>query len=281
MLGAQLDLFGDRHLRLENARRALAGGRLEDAWRELVRLRSCYPDDAAIAAELDANQRLMARLGEIDARVPGERARLLLQLTRTAHPSLRGWLLRRAATELHRASGPTALLDGRSASVLLLEAREVHTAWAIAAEAVRESPRARFLAYLADVEHRLEHRSRARARYREALALDPHDIDWDEVADDDVKTLPDIAQGELELEDGVAWAAPVGVVMKVLPVGDPPPTPADGDLHAPPGSALEQAREFLRALIRATHERGTHAIDARRQMRALAPQLLAAYLETK
>jgi hypothetical protein len=214
---------------------------------------------------------------------PAERPRSLMDLARGATAGVRGWLLRRAAGELRDASGPTALLDGRAASVLLLEAGDAHTAWTIAAEAVRDSPRARFLSYLADVEHRLDHRSRSRARYREALALDPYDVDWESIADDDVKDLPAIAQTELELEDGVAWAAPVGVVLRVLPAGDPPPASAlhdDVPQRRPP--ALEHARAFLRALTGAGQDRsGANAIAARKQMRALAPQLLAAYLETR
>lgn len=285
VLGAQLDLFDARNLRLEDARRALAGGRAEDACRELARLRNSYPDDLGIAAELSFALTLMRRLGEIEAMAPAERPRSLMELAHGATAGVRAWLLRRAAGELRHASGPTALLDGKPASVLLLEAGDAHTAWTIAAEAVRDSPRARFLSYLADVEHRLEHRSRSRARYREALALDPYDVDWDVVADDDVKSIPEIARTELELEDGVAWAAPVGVVMRVLPIGDPPPSPAspDGVQDHPPAlaPALGHAHEFLRALVRATQDRGANAIDARRQMRALAPQLLAAYLETR
>jgi hypothetical protein len=280
--GAQLDLFGDRHLQLEDARRALAEGRTQDACRELFRLRSCYPEDPGIAAELDVARTLMLRLGEIEAMSPGERPRRLVELARATPAGLRASLLRRAAVELRQASGPTALLDDKAASALLLEAGDAHTAWAAAAEAARDSPRARFLAYLADVEHRLDHRNRARARYREALALDPYDVDWDELGDDDVKALPDIARTELELEDGRAWAAPVGVVMSVLPVGDPPPPPGsrDGVLDQQPPPALEHARGFLRALVRATQDRGANAIDARRQMRTLAPRLFAAYLET-
>ena len=165
----------------------------------------------------------------------------------------------------------------------------MHTAWATAVEAVRDSRRARFLAYLADVEHRLDHKTRALARYREALALDPYDVDWDELTNDNVKALPDIARTEFELDDGVAWTAPVGVVLHVLPVGDPPPppsspSPAPGE-DAPAASAapaaLEHARDFLRALVQATQDRGANALDARRQMRALAPQLLAAYLQAR
>lgn len=282
MLGAQLDLFDDRHLRLEDARRALAEGRTQDACRELFRLRDCYPEDPGIAAELDLARTLMRRLGEIEAMAPGERPRPLVELARATMGGIRAALLRRAAVELRQAGGPAALLDDQAASVLLLEAGDPHTAWATAVEAVRDSRRARFLAYLADVEYRLDHKSRALARYRAALALDPHDVDWDAITNDDVKMLPDLARTELELEDGVAWAAPVGVVLRVLPTGDPPPpsspSSAPGvDVPAAP-AALEQAREFLRALIRATQDRGVNVLNARRQMRALAPQLLAAYL---
>lgn len=42
-------------------------------------------------------------------------------------------------------------------------------------------------------------------------------------ADDEVASLPEIARTELELDDGIAWSAPVGVVLGVLPL-DPPPT---------------------------------------------------------
>ncbi|HEX8114259.1 MAG TPA: hypothetical protein VF516_41300, partial [Kofleriaceae bacterium] len=48
-----------------------------------------------------------------------------------------------------------------------------------------------------------------------------------------------------------------------------------------PTSALAQARRFLAALIRSMHEPGARAIDARREMQALAPRLLAAYLERR
>jgi hypothetical protein len=283
VLGAQLDLFADRHLRLEDARRALAEGRTGDACLELARLRGCYPEDPGIAAELEFARTLVVRLGEIEAMAPCERPRVLVELARATTSGIRASLLRRAAIELRRASGSVGLVDNKPASVLLLEAGDPHTAWAAAAEAVHDSPRARFLSYLADVEHRLDQRSHARARYREALAVDPYDVDWEEIADDAVRELPDIAATELELEDGVAWAAPVGVVMKVLPVGEPPPpsAPHDGGPDLRPPTALERARGFLRALFRATHERGANAIDARRQMRTLAPQLMAAYLESR
>jgi len=279
VVGAQLDLFDDRHLRVEDARRALAEGRTQDACRELFRLRDCYPEDPGIVAELDLARTLMCRLGEIEALAPGERPRPLVELARATMGGIRAALLRRAAAELRQAGGPAALLDDKAASVLLLEAGDPHTAWATAVEAVRDSRRARFLAYLADVEHRLDHKSRALARYRAALTLDPYDVDWDAITSDDVKALPGIARTELELEDGVAWAAPVGVVLRMLPPGDPPPSAAPGAGGSAAPAALDQARDFLRALLRASHERGAGAIDARRQMRRLAPQLLAAYLE--
>ena len=279
-IAPQLDLFGDRHLQLERARRALAEGRTRDACRELDRLRACYPDDPAIAAELKLARVLQRRLGQIEAAPPAERPRQLLgllALSRAVSPVLGASLLRRAALELGRRD-PTALLDDQPASVLLLQSGDLHAARAAAEAAVGASPRARFLAHLADVEHRLDRRSSARARYRQALALDPHDVDWDGLADEEVRSLPDIAHSELELDPGVAWAAPVGVVLGVLPLGEPPPPAPRAEPAEPqPPSALEQARRFLAALVRASRE-PARAIDARREMRALAPQLLAAYL---
>jgi tetratricopeptide (TPR) repeat protein len=274
----QLDLVGDRHLQLEGARRALTEGRAAEASRELARLRVHYPGDPGIAAELDLAHTLEQQITEIDAAPRARRPALLVAAARGATAGVRTLLLRRAAAELMR-DAPTALVDGRPASALLLEAGDLDAARQAAEAAAAHSPRARFLAHLADIEHRLALPGSARERYREALALDPHDVDWDELADEEVRSLPDIARTELELEHGVAWAAPVGVVLGVLPPGEPPPCSAAADRQ--PASALAQARRFLVALIRSMHEPGARAIDARREMRALAPQLLATYLERR
>lgn len=280
MVEAQLDLFGDRHLQLEGARRALTEGRAAEASRELAHLCIHYPGDPGIAAELDLAQTLQQQLGEIDAAPTARRPALLVAAARGATAGARTLLLRRAAAELMR-DAPTALVEGRPASALLLEAGDLHAARQAAEAAAVHSPRARFLAHLADVEHRLDRASSARDRYRKALALDPHDVDWDGLADEEVRSLPDIARTELELDHGVAWAAPAGVVLGVLPPGEPPPLPCDAAPDRPPASALAQARRFLAALIRSMHEPGARAIDARREMRALAPRLLAAYLERR
>jgi hypothetical protein len=275
----QLDLFGDRTLQLEGARRALTEGRAAEASRELARLRIHYPGDPGIAAELDLAHTVEQQLATIDAAPPARHPALLVAAARRATTGVRTLLLRRAAAELLR-DAPTALVDGRPASALLLEAGDLHAARQAAEAAAGHSPRARFLAYLADIDHRLDRASNARKRYREALVLDPHDVDWDELADEEVRSLPDIARTELELEHGVAWAAPVGVVLEVLPPGEPPQLPC-GAAESPAPSALARARRFLAALIRSMHETGTRAIDARREMRALAPQLLAVYLERR
>ena len=177
MLGAQLELFGDRHLRLEDARRSLAEGRLGDACAELDWLRRCYPEDAGIVTELELVRGLLDRLAEIDRLDVDNRPAALLELARSSALASRAWLLRRAAVELRAAGGPAALIDGKPASTLVLEAGDPHTAWDMAADAVGATPRTRFQAYLADVEYRLDQRWRSRARYREALALDPFDVD--------------------------------------------------------------------------------------------------------
>jgi hypothetical protein len=280
MIGAQLDLFGDRHLRLQRAQHALTEGRTLDACSELVWLRRCYPDDPTIVSELETARMLTQRLDEIDRLPAGERPRSLRDLARHAGPGLGKRLLCRAADELLHAGGACALLDGQPASALLVESGDLDRAWQVAAAAVGESGRSRFVGHLADIEHRLGQSNRARSRYRQALVDDPFDVDWDALADDNVKELPDIARSELELHDGVAWAAAVGVVLKILPLGERPALAAS----APEGvsqdrqRALQNARAFLDALVCAAHDRA-NTLAARRRMKALAPQLLAMYLE--
>lgn len=283
--GPQLDLFADRHLELGRARRLLIDGRARDAVRALRELRRRYPDDPVIGAELELARVMERRLDAVAAAVPDERAHLLVALARAAPAELRPALLRRAAAAL-RQSGPAALLGGKAASVLLLEAGELDGAHAAAEAAVGASERARFIAYLADVEARRDLCGLARERYREALAQDPHDIDWDAIADADVRSLPDIARTEFELEDGVAWSAPVGVLLDVLPLGQPPASSGDGAAEPQRAfAAVDRARRFLAALVRDRREPGGSVsgarLAARREMRALAPQLLAAYLASK
>jgi hypothetical protein len=283
--GPQLDLFADRHVRLERARRLLIDARARDAVRELRDLRHRYPDDPVIGAELELARDVERRLDAVDAAAPGERPQLLAALARTAPAEHWPALLRRTAAAL-RQLGPAALLDGRAASVLLLEAGDLDSAQAAAEAAVAASRRARFIAYLADVEIRRDLCGLARERYRAALAQDPDDIDWDAIADADVRSLPEIARSEFELEDGVAWSAPVGVILDVLPLGQ---TPAiSSSVAAAPQSGttpLDRAQRFLSALVRDRHEPGRSVsrarLEARREMRALAPQLMAAYLESK
>ncbi|HET7502034.1 MAG TPA: hypothetical protein VFK02_13550 [Kofleriaceae bacterium] len=277
--GPQLELFADRHLRLERARRALSEARASDAVHELRDLLHRYPGDQVIGAELELARDVERRINGIEAAPPGERPCLLVALARSVTADLQAALLRRAAAELCR-SDPAALLDGKSASVLLLQAGDREGARIAAEAAASASGRSRFLAYLADVEVQCNLRDRARERYREALALDPHDVDWEEIRDDDVRSLPDIARTEFELEEAVAWSAAVGVVLGVLPPGRAPSI-SDAGAAAP----LDRMRRFLSALARDRSQAGRPVggavLDARREMRALAPQLLAAYLESK
>lgn len=281
--GPQLDLFAERHLRLERARRTLSEGCAGEAVRELRDLLHRYPGDLAILAALELAQDVERRLRRIDGAAVGERPGQLLALARSVPVDLQAAVLRRAAEAL-RHSDPAALFDSKAASVLLLHAGDLDAAQAAAEAAANASDRARFLAYLADVEHQRGRRDRTRERYRAALALDPHDVDWDEIRDDEVRSLPGVARLEFELEDGVAWSAPVGVVLGILPLGRAPVITADADVHGG-GSSVARAQRFLAALIRDRGGIGGTAggvvIDARRQMRALAPQLLAAYLEAK
>jgi hypothetical protein len=106
-------------------------------------------------------------------------------------------------------------------------------------------------------------------RYLHALLFDPHDVLWDDLRDDEVRALPDRARYEFELDDDpVAWSAPVGVVCGILPAAS-----RTGPLEPPAAAAVGRARAFVEAAARSDH------IDRRREMRRLAPTLLAEYLE--
>jgi len=72
----------------------------------------------------------------------------------------------------------------------------------------------------------------------------------------------------------------------VLPLGQPPASSGDGAAERQRAfAAVDRARRFLAALVRDRREPGGSVsgarLAARREMRALAPQLLAAYLASK
>jgi hypothetical protein len=187
-------------------------------------------------------------------------------------------LLAQAATEL----GPgEALVAGR----LLLEAREPERAKRVLLEPAAPSTAATLFA-LGDVEAALGDQPAARRRYVEALVRDPFDASFDQVADESVRGLPDLAELEAEVDgDPRAWCAPVGIVAGILPR----PSASTSELPLPPHASAAQAailgraRQFVDALRRAglpdVHTSRDAVIEDRRRMKQASTPLFAWYMK--
>jgi len=259
----QLDLFDDRHQLLVRARKSVAELRLGDARHELIGLCNRYPADPGLAAELARVQRLMVRMTDVELAAEADLPAALLELA--AHVDGAGLgldvrlaLLRRVGETLSNARGDAGLLNGQPPGYYFLLGSDIAAARASLEAAVALERRARFLALLGDAEP-------SRTRYAEALLLDPYDVAIDRVADDEVRSLPDVARFEMGLEaDPIAWAGPTGIVTGVLPGVAVPVAAADGELG--------RARAFATALARGS-------VADRKEMKRLAPELFAAYLE--
>src|SRR5215831_5672028 len=177
----QLDLFDDRHVMLNRARTAVSELRLVDARRELLRLGDFYPRDPGVAAELARVQGVFVRLCDVELLGDGEQAAALLALADEVRAGdlgacFRAALLRRAGEVARAGLGDSGLLAGQPPGFYLLSSGDAEAARASLASAVAREPRARFLALLGDAEHALGAVDAARARYADALLLDPHDV---------------------------------------------------------------------------------------------------------
>lgn len=291
-LGAQLDLFDQRSLGLARVGEALRRGELDAASAELASLCARLPDDRVIRAHARAVRRLRERLEAASLLVPRSRATAVLGVARellgmpVAYRPLGLLLLRRAADEWRRCAGDHALLEGRLPGELLWESGDLASAQASLRRAAQagEGARARFR--LADLTVELGAIESARRFHRDALLLDPHDDAFALVRDSAVRSLPDVAETEVEIEeDPVAWAAPVGVVLGVLPriAGGEEERSAWELVRAPAAlHVLTKARQFVEVLsrlsmpeIRTDREA---VIAARRRLKALCPALFRVYL---
>jgi hypothetical protein len=291
----QLDLFGRRSLAVGRVGEAIAAGRLDEARRLLAEMRAGAPGDVALRRHAAQVTALYRRVRRADALPPPARAPALLEVARALHGAPGAWgalravLLRRVAEDLRADQGDDGELEGQPPGYYLLEAGAAAEAQAslAAAASLRRLPRTLFL--LADAGALLGEPA-SRRIYLEALLLDPFDPALATARDVAVRELPDVARHDLEIEDDpTAWAAPVGLVLGVLPrapaPGAPPLTPAD--LPDPPRSpeqlaALARARTFFEAFALASSRDLRHdndaVIAARRTMKRLAPTLFEAYL---
>jgi tetratricopeptide (TPR) repeat protein len=290
VLPGQVGLFEPRSLLLGRARAAVAQAELDEACATFETLRGRCPDDVAIAREALETRSLRDRLARIEAPRARRREHALLafanELAMSAEPraSLRRRLLTRIAAEIRRQHGDEGELEGKLAGEYLLDAGEIEVAQASLAQAFAVRRDARSLFRLADATLLLGYVGAARRSYLEALLHDPFDPALGTVRDEEVRALPARAHYELEIEDEPeAWSAPAGILEGVFPRLSPAEVqavlpPPDG---LAPGRrrALEGARAFVEALAVSGSAHGGAAIEIRRTMKRLSPQLFRLYMD--
>jgi hypothetical protein len=207
------------------------------------------------------------------------------ELARAAEPraSLRWRLLARVAAEIRRQNGDAGELDGRLAGEYLLDAGDLHDAHASLAAAFAATGQVGALFPLADATLLLGDGAAARRMYLQALLLDPFHPALRRVRDEEVLALPETVRNEIEIEDEPeAWAAPTGILLGVLPRGtaeEGAALPSPEMLSHARGEALTRARAFVDALATAGTAQGEAAVDLRRTMKRLSPQLFGLYMD--
>jgi tetratricopeptide (TPR) repeat protein len=165
---------------------------------------------------------------------------------------------------------------------LRIEAGDLDGALSVLTSALEPTRTADLLFALGDVQTLRGNPTSARRHYRDALLIDPFDAAFENVLDDDVRSLADIAESDVEIEgEPRAWAAAVGIVAGVLAL----PSPSDFPLSEPNPSlaaALGRTRRFIEALVLTTAPHGrqgpTALIEARRTMKRASPALFAWYM---
>jgi hypothetical protein len=197
--------------------------------------------------------------------------------------SLRARLLGRVATEIQREHGDAGELEGKLPGEYLFAAGDLEAAQMSLVAACALQREAQPLYRLADVTFVRGDSMAARRLYLDALLLDPFERALCDVRDADVRELPSVVRYQIEIDaEPEAWSAPAGVVLGVLPRPMPDavralPPPAEA-LSPPRCEALGQARAFVEALARS----GTSPpVELRRTLKALSPQLFAAYMRSR
>ena len=282
----QLGLFDRRLARLRALREAIAAGELSAALRILEGLEDGPDEDLpALRTRVKA---LRAELGRALRSRGSARVMELAVVGRHLHGENEPWaalgrhVLRLAAEEADRTADDA--IDP-PAGRLWLEAGALHEARASLLAALGRRRRAELLFFLGDVETRLGETAAARRHYRDALLLDPFDSAFLTVLDDEVRELPELTEGEFEMEEEPrAWAAPVGVVtgLFVCPREPLQCLPESEGWSERAREALGRARRFLEALAQAASPEARRdpeaLVEARRTMKRVCPALFARYL---
>jgi tetratricopeptide (TPR) repeat protein len=277
----QLGLFDDGTLRLQRVRRVLLESLdLESAADELTHLlrRGPNPDAEPLAAAVAELEDALAAEATGGAR---DLVTALLRLEPVIPDWLRAGWHRRLTLEAEQAHGVGCRIGTETSGWHLLRAGDLRDAERSLRATLRQEPGdARSRAHLADALHLLGQSGAARLEYRRALVDAPDAVEWAALADPEIAALPAIARHEHEVPGSPqGWAAAVGTIETLLPWPTPHlpaigPPPATGSPH--PGLAFYRllcAEHGSRTLAEKTH--------LRREMKALCPSVLAAYLERR
>jgi hypothetical protein len=288
----QVELFHDRYLHLQGARRLVAGGHVDLACSAYARLVRVYPGDAVIADEAQGIDTLRTMFADALAMPDDGRWARLSSIAEQLDPAsdmlsaLRRLVLRYVAMEARQTRGESVEVAGHPLAYLLVEAGLLDEAERLLAERRQHTPCVHNLFLHADLHMLRGEHGAARVLYRSALLMNPYHPYFERIRDQEVRALPEVARYELEMEDDPrAWSAAAGMVTGILPIhpGAHEVCASKPDPGVPASDALARARAFAAALGEAFTARASgdqHAvIAARRAMRQLAPTLFAAYLE--
>jgi len=276
----QLDLFGDRTVLLEAARRAADEGKSDEVRARGSELLVRYPDDPSLLRDVGALTEAISPFERAASLPAKERAEVLLEALRTAPPSgaMRATLLRSIAAALSDAGGEVALVDGLPAGHFLALAGDLDGAENSLRRAILAQPSARITAFLADVLSLRGDHATAHPLFLRALLDSPHDVPFGALQDAEIGRLPTTAEMEIEIdEDPIAWAGPVALVTGVLTTT---PTLFPLPIEIAENARLAGPRAFVEAMMRA-HSPDDDGVAARRTMKRLCSPLFAVYLERR
>ncbi|HRI68196.1 MAG TPA: hypothetical protein PK156_28395 [Polyangium sp.] len=295
VVAPQLDLFNQRVVGLGQVSELLRCGELAEAHRALKVLQSKLPRDPIVAEHARIISDLRHRHGALMALSPKDRAPAMLRLAReflnatgNIHEFAQA-LGRRATHEWCITCGDDKLLDGRLPGEWFVSGGALEDAVHSFERAAVVRYDARLAFHWADALTAMGRTAEARCRYRDAFLRDPFHDAAQNLRDDVVRSLPEIARYEIGIEEEpLAWAAPVGMVVGVLP------RPTDATLEyegaectctSTQREALQRARKFAVLLMKISQSNARKdadlQIELRREMKNSCPELFQVLLRRR
>jgi tetratricopeptide (TPR) repeat protein len=271
---SQIGLFDARVRELRAVREAIALGEIDEAH---DRLRSVEPGaDFDVGGMRDRLSKISEQLAAAGRLSPRGSVAAIVTLARRLVADGEPWS-RLGRTLLVRAAAAVEDEPSSFAGRLRIEAGDLEGALSVLTSALERTRTADLLFALGDVQTLRDNQTSARRHYRDALLLDPFDPAFENVLDDDVRSLADVAEADVEIEgEPRAWAAAVGIVSGVLAL------PSPSDFPSSLAAALARARQFTEALVQTSAPHARHdpnaLVEARRTMKRASPALFAWYM---